>query len=254
LLTVSMTRRSPHATRHVSSDRFTAAVDACAIAVVTAIVFWPVLSNAFVNWDDQDVLVGKAHLGTTGILRWAFTTTFIGHYQPLAWLVWSAVASLFGRPATAFHVLSVVGHALNAALLFLVALRLIRVAGESGSRDPLMVSGSNHERPRSSFEPLGRLRVVPSQVAGRQAQDERWWDAKNPGPHSRPKRGARHSRASGGGGRRARLPRFIHCVSNRSPGPARSRTCCRSQSSSSLCSRTSAHGPGWPLRSTRCRS
>src|SRR5512142_1531850 len=107
----------------------TRAADIVAVAVVTLVVFWRVLHNDFVNWDDPIVLVQNARLGTPQVLEWAFSTTLMGHYQPLAWLVWSAAASLFGRSALTFHALSLLGHAANAALVYIVALRLSRSRG-----------------------------------------------------------------------------------------------------------------------------
>jgi tetratricopeptide (TPR) repeat protein len=104
------------------------------VVLATAVAFWPVLSNQFVNWDDPDVLVRNAHLGNPGVLRWAFTTDLIGHYQPLAWLIWSALTSVFGLSAPAFHGLSLAAHLLNAFLVFVLALQLARAANLSEGR------------------------------------------------------------------------------------------------------------------------
>ena len=68
----------------VGDDRLLHVTDAMFVAVAAALVFWPVLNNQFVNWDDPDVLLNNPHLGQPGIAAWAFTTTLMGHYQPLA--------------------------------------------------------------------------------------------------------------------------------------------------------------------------
>src|SRR5262249_39515109 len=74
------------------------------------------------------VLLNNPRLAAPGIFAWAFTTTLVGHYQPLAWLVWSAVTSMFGLTASAFHSLSLLGHLANALLVYVVTWRLIDAA------------------------------------------------------------------------------------------------------------------------------
>ncbi len=100
------------------------ALDIALVTLVTVAALWRVLHNGFVNWDDPVVLVNNAHLASPHLVRWAFTTTLIGHYQPLAWLTWSAMKSLFGMTAEAFHGLSLAGHVINGALVYLVTWRL----------------------------------------------------------------------------------------------------------------------------------
>src|SRR6185312_12401149 len=56
-------------------------------------------------------------------------TTFIGHYQPLAWLTWSAMNRLFGPSPAAFHAISLAVHLLNAILICLIAWRMTSLAG-----------------------------------------------------------------------------------------------------------------------------
>jgi len=104
------------------------------VILATAAAFWPVLGNQFVNWDDPDVLLRNAQLGNPGLLRWAFTTGLIGHYQPLSWLVWSAVKSAFGLSSSAFHGLSLVAHLANGVLVYMLAQRLARAADVSSGQ------------------------------------------------------------------------------------------------------------------------
>ena len=108
-----------------------------ALLAAAAGVFAQVLLNGFVNWDDPAVLVDNAHLRGPGIVGWAFSTTLIGHYQPIAWLVWWTVASLFGVSAPAFHALSLTGHLANGVLVYVLALRLLeRSLPEPTRRQP----------------------------------------------------------------------------------------------------------------------
>src|SRR5581483_7954148 len=104
--------------------RFESVVDAGILALAAAAAFWPVLRNGFVNWDDPAVFIDNGHLVSGGVVRWAFSTTLIGHYQPIAWLVWAAVAWLSGVSPIALHALSLTVHASNGILVYTVARRL----------------------------------------------------------------------------------------------------------------------------------
>jgi Flp pilus assembly protein TadD len=112
-----------------SNVRWGHALAVAGLLVSTFLAFLPVLGNGFVNWDDPTVIVQNQQLGSPHVVRWAFTTTLVGHYQPLAWLAWSALKTSFGLSAEAFHGVSLVGHLVNAVLLYFVALRLTSLAG-----------------------------------------------------------------------------------------------------------------------------
>ena len=99
-----------------------------ALAAVAALR--PVLHNDFVNWDDPAVLVDNPHLASSRIAAWAFSTTFMGHYQPLAWLAWSAAKSSFGLSPAAFHALSLGVHLANAVVVYAVTVRLAKLSGQ----------------------------------------------------------------------------------------------------------------------------
>lgn len=95
-------------------------------AVVVTWTFAPVRHFAFLNWDDDAVIVDNAALSQPGLGAWAFTTRYMEHYQPLSWLLWGAVARAAGSSATAFHTLNLAAHAASAVLLFAVALAVLR--------------------------------------------------------------------------------------------------------------------------------
>jgi tetratricopeptide (TPR) repeat protein len=105
-----------------------------AIIIATLLAYLPVLTNGFVNWDDPFTLQNNSHLAAPGIVRWAFTTSDMGHYQPIAWLAWSQTKMLFGLDAAAYHALSLLGHLLNASLVYLVCVRLATIAGVEPTR------------------------------------------------------------------------------------------------------------------------
>ncbi|HEU4437871.1 MAG TPA: tetratricopeptide repeat protein, partial [Methylomirabilota bacterium] len=110
------------------------------IALVTCLAFWPTLQGEF-NWDDEANLVNNPHYRGFGApqLRWMFSTTLMGHYMPLTWLS-LAVDYTFGRMNPwRYHVTSLLLHALNAVLFYLVARRLLVTAVGSpspGTRAP----------------------------------------------------------------------------------------------------------------------
>jgi len=137
------------------------------VVVATAAAFWPVLGNEFVNWDDPDVLLKNAQLASPGVVRWAFTTDLIGHYQPVSWLIWSALKSAFGLSATAFHALSLTAHLLNALLVFVLALQLARAANLANGRARIVaaVAGFTFALHPLRVEPVAWASAMPYVVS-----------------------------------------------------------------------------------------
>ncbi len=99
-------------------------------AAAAFIAFLPALGNGFVDFDDlRYLLASREHLGfSLSQLRWMFTTTLSGPYQPLSWASLALDYQLFGAQAWAFHLTSALIHAANAALFFLVARELLNKA------------------------------------------------------------------------------------------------------------------------------
>jgi tetratricopeptide (TPR) repeat protein len=98
-----------------------------ALALVTSVVLSPALSNGFVNWDDQINLTGNEEYRGLGPaqLKYFFTTVLMGHYIPLTWLTFGLDYVLWGMNPTGYHLTSLLLYAANAAVLYLVALRLL---------------------------------------------------------------------------------------------------------------------------------
>jgi len=91
------------------------------IAAAVAATFWPALGFAFLNWDDPRVIVSNPALDFPGVWRWAFTTLFMEHYQPVSWLAWAGMKAAAGLDATWFHAANLAAHALSAVLVWVVA-------------------------------------------------------------------------------------------------------------------------------------
>ena len=93
------------------------------IAVVTLAVFWRVSGHDFVAYDDVTYVTGNDHVRsglTVKGLVWALTSTEAGNWHPLTWLSHMADVQFLGLAPGRHHLVNVVLHLANAALLFLV--------------------------------------------------------------------------------------------------------------------------------------
>ena len=108
------------------------------LVLVTCAVYWPVRHYDFVNHDDPvyvyenpQVLRGLSAAG----VAWAFGRLTGEHtyWHPVTWLSLMLDRQLFGPGAGGFHVVNVGFHAANAALLFLVLLRMTSACWRSAA-------------------------------------------------------------------------------------------------------------------------
>ncbi len=92
---------------------------ALVIFAVTVWLYWPSTHGEFLNGDDNEYLRQSVRLNglTWNAVKWAFTCTD-DYYQPLVRLSHVLEYQIWGRNAAGHHVVSVVVHALNAALVF----------------------------------------------------------------------------------------------------------------------------------------
>lgn len=99
-----------------------ARTSALALAALVAAVFLPVVNNEFILFDDLTYVVNNPHLGgglSPGTIRWAFTETYASNWSPLTWLSHALDVVLFGLDPRGHHLVNVLLHAANTALLFL---------------------------------------------------------------------------------------------------------------------------------------
>lgn len=93
------------------------------LLVLSLVPFIPALRGEFLTFDD-DAYVSANRFVTQGLtgasVRYAFTTFSEGNYHPLTWLSLILDAQLFGADPMGFHLTSMLLHALNTCLLFLV--------------------------------------------------------------------------------------------------------------------------------------
>jgi tetratricopeptide (TPR) repeat protein len=91
------------------------------------IAFLPALREGFITYDDPVYVTQNSHVRgglTLENAAWALRSTEASNWHPLTWLSHMADISLFGLQAWGHHLTSVLLHALNAALLFLVLRRM----------------------------------------------------------------------------------------------------------------------------------
>jgi protein O-mannosyl-transferase len=95
----------------------------------TLIVYIPMMSSAFINYDDTAYITGNAHV-LQGLswsnVAWAFTATVEANWHPLTWISHMTDVQFFGTNPRGHHAVSVLMHALNVVLLFFVLRRATR--------------------------------------------------------------------------------------------------------------------------------
>src|SRR6266403_2716122 len=96
----------------------------CLILIAVVLVFYsPVTHNGFLNYDDDQYITSNPHVraGLTWLtVKWAFTTYDQANWHPLTWLSHALDSQLFGLNPAGHHSVSVLLHAANAVLLFLL--------------------------------------------------------------------------------------------------------------------------------------
>jgi Flp pilus assembly protein TadD len=107
----------------------------CALLVLGVVaVYWPVVGYAFTDLDDPQYVAKNQHvlngLSWSGVV-WAFTTFSAANWHPLTWLSHMLDIQLFGMQAGGHHVTSVLFHAANTVLLFLLLKRLTNATWRS---------------------------------------------------------------------------------------------------------------------------
>jgi protein O-mannosyl-transferase len=91
------------------------------LSALTLVTFWPLAHADFVNYDDTAYVTENAHVLaglTLANIRWAFCSTCLGNWHPLAVLAHMLDVQLFGLDAGWHHVTSLALHVANTLLLF----------------------------------------------------------------------------------------------------------------------------------------
>ena len=114
-----------------------------AVAGVTALVFARSLGHGFVAWDDEILLGDNAAFRGFGWaqLRWMAGNVLLGHYVPVTWLSFALDHAVWGLRPDGYHLTNVVLHAVNAALVCVLAGRLV-AAGSGWGPTACRVAGA----------------------------------------------------------------------------------------------------------------
>jgi hypothetical protein len=94
------------------------------LAVVTAL-YYPVVSYPFVNYDDDVYVTENAHVRaglSWSTVKWAFASTENANWHPLTWMSHAIDFEFSGPQPGGHHFTSLMLHAVNSVLLFLLAL------------------------------------------------------------------------------------------------------------------------------------
>lgn len=107
---------------------------AAGLALLTLVIFLPVVNCDFVNYDD-DVFVTNNPKVAAGFtwegIKWAFTSADIDYWRPLSWLSHMLDVELFGRVAGAHHLMNLLIHCAAVVMAFLALDRLTRAVWPS---------------------------------------------------------------------------------------------------------------------------
>ncbi|HEY7088939.1 MAG TPA: tetratricopeptide repeat protein [Tepidisphaeraceae bacterium] len=91
------------------------------------LVYWPVVTFGFLNWDDPHTVTSNPHLNppTAAGLGWHWMHYDFGLFIPVTYSAWWATAQLTSAQAAwAFHALNVIVHALTSLVVLLLLRRL----------------------------------------------------------------------------------------------------------------------------------
>ncbi|MDR3632478.1 MAG: tetratricopeptide repeat protein [Isosphaeraceae bacterium] len=120
-----------HESATVPADRLATLLTVVVLASLVLAAFAPVLANGFVNFDDHQNFKNNPHLldPVWAQLRWAWSTFWVGAYQPLFWMLVGLEFRLFGLNPLGFHIVSLVLHAAVVTTLYFVIVALLNRAG-----------------------------------------------------------------------------------------------------------------------------
>ncbi len=103
------------------------------LALATAL-YYPAIGHPFVDYDDGLYVTVNPHIRagiTSSTVHWAFVATETGNWHPLTWMSHALDAEFFGLEPPGHHFTSVAIHALNSAILFLIAFYATKREGPS---------------------------------------------------------------------------------------------------------------------------
>ncbi len=107
------------------------------LVLVTAAVYFPVVTFDFVNFDDPVYVTGNLrvlHGLTMDGVSWAFTKVYFANWLPLTWLSHMLDVQIYGLKPWGHHLTNVLFHLANTILLFAVLRRMTSLRPEASPR------------------------------------------------------------------------------------------------------------------------
>jgi protein O-mannosyl-transferase len=118
----------------VASHRTALTSLALVLFIGTLALYYPALENGFVNYDDPAYVTSNRQVQqglTSRSVAWAFTSTAEANWHPLTWLSHMADVSWFELRPAGHHAQSILWHATNVVLLFLLLATATGFVGRS---------------------------------------------------------------------------------------------------------------------------
>lgn len=105
------------------------------VAVVTLVAHLGVLGCGFVNWDDDLVLLQNEHVHGLSLehVAWMFSSSHMGHYQPLTWLSYALDHALWGLAPLPYHAVNLAWHVAVALACYGLLAEMLRHVASGGA-------------------------------------------------------------------------------------------------------------------------
>jgi hypothetical protein len=114
------------------------------VALLTVLIYLPVLGNDFVNWDDPEYVYDNEQIRTLGkeSLWWMFTAYHASNWHPLTWLSHGIDYAMWGLNPMGHHLTSVLLHGLNTLLVVVVISSLVGFGRGGEEQGRAVVAGA----------------------------------------------------------------------------------------------------------------
>jgi tetratricopeptide (TPR) repeat protein len=112
------------------------------VSILSLWVFWPVLNNSFVDWDDHAYLAELQRMGrfSWSSLRWMWTSFEPFYLQPIVWMTHLADYQIWGLNAAGHHATNWILHGVYVALVGALVWLLTGKASNTRPRERLAMS------------------------------------------------------------------------------------------------------------------
>jgi hypothetical protein len=102
------------------------------VGLLTLLVYLPSLLNNFVELDDPTYILNNPYIRAFDgkFLKWAFFDFYLSNWHPLTWISHALDYVIWGVNPLGHHLTSILLHAVNTAIVVLLALQLLEIVRE----------------------------------------------------------------------------------------------------------------------------